>query len=50
MKGRIWCFLGVHDLQVVRQGSLLNEQSQHIGYYYHMRCSVCGTMKKRKLM
>lgn len=47
---RLWCFFGVHDLKVMRQGILHNEKFQNIGYYYHMKCNVCGTMKKKKLM
>lgn len=53
MSAKIWCFFGVHEYEIVRQGSLniygLNNEVVRNHQYYDLRCKVCGRMKMKKL-
>lgn len=47
---KLWCFLGVHEYAVISRGrhSTLDSYRRVVatGYYYDMRCSCCGKIKK----
>lgn len=53
MNKKIWCFLGVHDMEVIKQGPYERENSRGkimaTGCYYVLKCKTCGTVKRKVL-
>lgn len=52
MSRKLWCFFGVHQYEVLRQGPLtyVNYSGQPTGAtgrYYDLRCKCCGKITSK---
>jgi hypothetical protein len=48
---KLWCLFGVHEYAVLKSGPYVKygfdgEEVSRCNYY-HLRCSVCGKLKRR---
>jgi hypothetical protein len=48
---KLWCFLGVHELQVIEQGpyEFTSPDRTLTGKYYIFQCDCCGKIKYKKV-